>query len=143
MRDYPLITGLSLPPARAAGSTTLARTQDNATWYAARLPPAPSDLTVNLATEMWMKTLPAQVVPAETARRYPRIVNRLARNWEVPQMIEGIFDDLLYAKRRSRKGFPAPVQAEIRALFCLYQARNPRAPGKEDVWYAERMPARR
>ena len=141
MRDFPLLYPESFQPPVLANTPGPVRRDSGMSWTAARVPPAASDQTVNLAAQMWLKSLPEGYAPQETAAAYPRIVNRMARNWDAAPMLEAIFDDLLYAKRRGRKGFPVGVQREIRNLYVLHQSRTAKPAGKGDIWSAERMPA--
>lgn len=137
MRDYrPGLPGYLPVPGTAA--RTPGALNAEALWSSERLPPNPSDLTLNLATQMWLKQLPAGFVPEETAARYPRIVNRLARYWETPTMMEGVFDDLLFGKRRKREGFPKVVQAEINNLFQLFQTQRQPSKTRDAPWSLER-----
>jgi hypothetical protein len=93
-----------------------------------RQPPSPYDRTLVPATVNWMRELPATVSPRETASWFPRIVNRLARFWDSPPMAESIFDELLFERRRGRKGFPPKIQAELRSLYSYYRLRSQPAP---------------
>jgi hypothetical protein len=119
--DFDLGRNLSLP-ARADGSQ----------W---RQPPSPSDSVINAATVGWMKQLPPELAPVELAVQYPRILNRLARFWEIPGMIHEYFEDLLFAKRARRKGFAPNVKAEIIALCNYYRSLHPVDPAhSSDLW---------
>lgn len=89
-----------------------------------RQPPSPYDRTLIPATIQWMRSLPQSVRPMETAANYPRILNRMARFWETPPMIESIFDELLVDRRRGRQGFPARIQAELRHLYGHYRTQH-------------------
>lgn len=90
-----------------------------------RLPESPYDRSLNLAAINWLRALPQSLRPHAIPERYPRIINRLARYWNSPSMLELVFKDLLFAKRSGRKGFPPEVLGEIHALyshFCASQA---------------------
>lgn len=143
MRDFPLLYPDSYQPPVLGSGPGLARRDHGASWTAARVPLAESERSLNLAAQMWINSLPEGYPPQETAALYPRILNRIARNWDSAPMLDAIFDDLLYAKRRGRKGFPAGVQREIRNLYVLHQSRNAKSVGKGDIWSGERMPAAR
>jgi hypothetical protein len=106
------------PPARAIGPEQ-------------RQPPSPYDRTLVPATVNWMRELPAVVCPRETASWFPRIVNRLARYWDSTAMVESIFDELLFERRRGRKGFPPKIQSELRALYSFYRERT--RPGERST----------
>jgi hypothetical protein len=94
-----------------------------------RQPPSPYDRTLVPATLNWLRGLPDAVSPRETAGWFPRIANRLARYWDSAPMVESIFDELLFERRRGRKGFPPKIQAELRALYAHYRAQRAPAHG--------------
>lgn len=88
-----------------------------------RQPPSPYDNALDRAAASWLEQLPTAVQPRQTAARFPRILNRLARYWDTPVMTETIFNDLLVERRVGRKGFPPAILAELRALYVLHRAR--------------------
>jgi hypothetical protein len=93
---------------------------------------------LNLAAVAWMKEVPYVIAPHQTARLFPRIVNRLARFWDSPRMLDKIFDDLLDNKKRAgRRGFPQEVRGEIRVLHEHYRSLHPAKAIEEDVWAIE------
>jgi len=104
-------------------------------WNGRRQAPVEYDDSLNIATVAWLKELPNAVLPLETAHRYPRILNRLARYWGVPQMLDTIFEDLLLNERGERMGFPSVIEGEICALFNYYHSLQPSK--KEDVWSSD------
>jgi len=98
-----------------------------------RQPPSPYDHALNRSAATWLEDLPEPVRPRQTAARFPRILNRLARYWDTPVMTETIFNDLLLERRLGRKGFPPEILAELRALYVVHKARV--GDGKTtDVW---------
>jgi hypothetical protein len=64
----------------------------------------------------WMASLPADVRPAKSAERFPRIVNLLALEWANDAGIGALFTSLLIDQRGGRKGFPAEIVRELRVL---------------------------
>ena len=103
-----------------------------------RQPPSPYDRSLDKSAANWLRELPLPVRPRATVIRFPRIVNRLARYWDTPAVIEATFDDLLVDKRGGRKGFPPEIQTEIRALFTHYRKLHPANPEStveaSDLW---------
>ena len=85
-----------------------------------RQAPSPHDRGLNRSTIGWLNELPRTVVPLTLATRFPRIVNRLARFWDSPGMIEECFKDLLVDRRGGRKGFPDKILDELYALAQYY-----------------------
>lgn len=102
-------------------------------WESKRKPASPYDQTLNAAAGKWLESLPESVRPMELARRFPRIVNRLSRYWDVPAMTSECFDDLLVDKRGGRKGFPPEVLFDLRRLFTYWQTTR-RSSGSGDLW---------
>jgi len=64
----------------------------------------------------WLASLPEAARPVQTSIRYPRIVNRLALEWDDPAACRANFDELLYDHRGKRRGFPQDVHRELLAL---------------------------
>jgi hypothetical protein len=56
------------------------------------------------------------VRPTELASRYPRIVNKIARDWRVSSQLDRYFQDLLMDARGSRQGFPLKIVMELSTL---------------------------
>lgn len=105
-----------------------------------RQPPSESDRTLNRATLAWLDRLPRDLVPLSLAMRFPRIVNRMARFWDSPKVIDEYLDELLVDRRGKRKGFPKRVLEELCALARhVRQARGEAA--KTDLW--DSVPRRR
>ena len=74
--------------------------------------------------------------PERLCARYPRVANRLALCWAELDLTERLFDDLLNDRRGGRRGFPAPVLVELRALREVHVARRPPEP-EASVWSGE------
>jgi hypothetical protein len=101
-----------------------------------RQPESPYDRALNRSAITWLHDLPRTVRPRAAPLRFPRILNRLARYWDSPAMLDTVFDELLVDRRLGRKGFPAEILAEIRALYVFHKARKP-ALAETDTWSAE------
>ena len=76
----------------------------------------------------WLLSLPTGDRPLVLAAKYPRIVNILALQWGKPSACRAYFGDLLVDRRGNRKGFPADVHRELRALRDYYHDLNPPGP---------------
>ena len=83
-----------------------------------RRPPSATETRVGEVAMQWLLSLPKDVRPLECCKAYPHVVNHLAGWWDSPEALASYFDDLLHSRRKKRAGFPAPVQAEIQALFA-------------------------
>jgi hypothetical protein len=108
---------VSFDDARKALETKLREDQAKG-WSGERAPQPPEPLFE--ATARWMETLPSTLRPAEMAKTYPRIANRLADLWKRPSRCEGYFQTLMLDTRGGRRGFPPAVAMEISALAAHY-----------------------
>lgn len=81
-----------------------------------RQPASPFDKQLLIATVAWMRKLPRAVLPLATAQRFPRILNRLARSWNAPTLLEESFKHLLHDERGGRAGFPPAIYNELLKL---------------------------
>jgi len=68
----------------------------------------------------WLASLPPNVRPLALATKYPRVANRIAKEWREPRACRRDFDDLVYDKRGTRRGFPPDVYVELLALRAYY-----------------------
>lgn len=72
-------------------------------------------------TFRWLSTLPAHVRPMELAKRYPRIVNRIALLWNEQALCNKYLGSLILDRSRpDRAGFSAPIAKEIYHLHEYY-----------------------
>jgi len=76
----------------------------------------PRDSTLSKLAEEWRERLSPHVQTRSLCERYPRIANRIAICWSDPVLMRRLLDELLRDRRGGRKGFPAPVRAELAAL---------------------------
>ena len=79
----------------------------------------------------WLLSLDKEYFPMETARAYPRIINRLAETWNNPLVGSEYLDRLLTDDRGDRTGFPLGI---LRELIALKELRNTIDTGKKDIW---------
>ena len=68
----------------------------------------------------WLASLPPNVRPLSLATKFPRVANRVATQWGEPTACRRDFDDLVYDKRGTRRGFPPDVYVELLALRDYY-----------------------
>ena len=68
----------------------------------------------------WLASLPPNVRPLALATKFPRVANRIAHEWREPSACRRDFDDLVYDKRGTRRGFPPDVYVELLALRDYY-----------------------
>lgn len=102
-------------------------------WKKLRRSSAPPENTLGANAECWMKKLPESLVPHALAEKYPRIINRIARNWDAPSAMADIFEDLLIDKRGGRKGFDMNIHEEIRELYEHYRNDHPESSLSIDI----------
>jgi hypothetical protein len=89
-------------------------------WQEARRAPDASDTILQERKFKWIATLPAEIRPMATGRRYPRIVNRIGDLWGHCEYSRLYFQSLLIDRRKGRKGFPPEVRRELEALQRYY-----------------------
>ena len=68
----------------------------------------------------WLASLPPNVRPLALATKFPRVANRIAHEWREPSSCRRDFDELVYDKRGTRRGFPPDVYVELLALRDYY-----------------------
>ena len=68
----------------------------------------------------WLASLPPNVRPLTLATKFPRVANRIAEEWREQGACRRDFDDLVYDKRGTRRGFPPDVYVELLALRDYY-----------------------
>jgi hypothetical protein len=72
----------------------------------------------------WMAKLPPEKQPRACANKYPRIVNKLAAIWDMPEKANEYLRDLVVDKRGGvRQGFPMDVQQELQNLRGVKSAK--------------------
>lgn len=77
---------------------------------------SPLDDSLQRFTLAWMKSLPDSVKPLRCARQHPRVLNRIAMLWSLPDDCLDCLDGLLTDHRGNRAGFSPPVAIELRRL---------------------------
>jgi hypothetical protein len=97
-----------------------------------RHPLEKDDIELNVVAKAWVATLAEADRPKELVRRFPRIVNRIARLWKIPLQMDRCFDDLLTDNRGNRQGFPLPVLTELSSLKDYYNTKV--FPTRRSVW---------
>jgi len=60
--------------------------------------------------------LPEEVRPMRLATKFPRIVNRIARDWHAPHLLQPYLTSLVVDERGDRAGFSAPILEELLRL---------------------------
>jgi hypothetical protein len=68
------------------------------------------------STRRWVERLPVDVYPKLLAKRYPRIVNMIAAQWNDRAGCPKLFEDLLGDRRGGRSGFPPDAYRDIVGL---------------------------
>jgi len=77
-------------------------------------------------SKAWIQRLPPELVPAALAAQYPRIANLIATAWDDREGARVLFEDLLEARRKNRRGFPEAVERDLWNL--------------RDYWYTGLLP---
>ncbi len=125
---------VSLEDAKAAlaGSAPPAMPRPQEDWRKFRLNEGQVPEKLTREAFQWLASLPRSVRPNMLARRYPRIVNRVAEIWKRPLQCERYLDGLVLDHRGNRKGFPGDVTAEIATLKTHFLATS--GIVHHDVW---------
>jgi hypothetical protein len=109
-----------------------ARTVD---WTRLRRPEQPEDAALSVDAVPWLRNIPVPVRPLLVSRRYPRIINQMARNWAQVERTRGQFASLLLDTRGRRAGFPKGIVEELVRLRAHYETLQPTAtPVNATVW---------
>jgi hypothetical protein len=104
----------------AAADPTFAGSSDTTTgWHAVRRVFL-QDTPLHERSFKWLATLPIKVRPMATARRYPRIVNRICDLWAHCEYTRLYLQSLTNDRRGGRRGFPAAIRQELEALQRYY-----------------------
>jgi hypothetical protein len=88
-------------------------------WAAVRRAPRHSDEALTGTTRAWLRRLPAGRRPLRLCCRFPRVANRIAWCWHDPLQAGKVLEELLVDQRGNRRGFPRPVELELRRLRDL------------------------
>jgi hypothetical protein len=83
------------------------------------------------ATGLWLASLPAELVPRQLARDFPRIANKLCALWKRPSRCDVYFNELILVDREHRAGFPPAVMGELGTLAAHYAELY---PTRRSVW---------
>ena len=75
-----------------------------------------SDSQLTKESTALLASLDDGVRPKELASRYPRIVNKIARDWRLPSQLDRYFQELLMDTRGNRQGFPLKIVMELSTL---------------------------
>ena len=109
---------------------------EDARWQDQRRPPRHNDESLTGTARIWLRRLPAGQRPLKLCTRYPRVANLLAWNWHDPAATERALEDLLVDHRGGRRGFPRPIELELRRLRDFND--HGRADGDTGWWTALR-----
>ena len=77
------------------------------------------------ATKRWLAMLAPDVQPQALATQFPRLANRIAADWESPEMCRVFLHLLLVDQRGNRQGFPEDVARDILGLKSFYAELHP------------------
>ena len=119
----PTMYNLHRAPGRPAEAVSAHRPSPQAPLSADAAKRRQDPATVNRllsSTIDWLASLPPNVRPLALATKFPRVANRIAKEWREPSACRRDFDDLVYDKRGTRRGFPPDVYVELLALRDYY-----------------------
>ncbi len=106
----------------------------DAAFQAMRRAPESADMQLTEEGQALMSSLDEAVRPNELAARYPRIVNKIAREWRMPAQVDRYLQELLMDTRGNRQGFPLKIVMELSTLREHYtgMSSSARAAGAWD-----------
>lgn len=81
-----------------------------------RSPENPRDKTLSKVAHAWREGLAPPLQALALCEQYPRVANTIALCWSDPVLARVLLAQLMTDHRGGRKGFPAPVHAELKAL---------------------------
>jgi hypothetical protein len=103
---------------------------DDNRWQAQRRAFRHSDESLTGTARLWLRRLPANCRPLKLCARYPRVANRIAWCWPDPVTTEQVLEDLLVDHRGGRRGFPRPIELELRRLRSHNDQGRPGSSGE-------------
>ena len=86
-----------------------------------RRPAKQSDVELLPETRTLLAQLPSEVKITRLAVKFPRIANRIAKDWSRPHIIKPYLSSLLIDDRGGRQGFPPNVVAELLRISRYYE----------------------
>ena len=97
-----------------------------------RRAPGKDSAELSAAARALVASIGDEARPRELATAFPRIVNRMAELWRIPEEMNRYFEQLLTDKRGGRKGFPLGIVMELTLLKDYYQSKV--FPVAHDAW---------
>lgn len=80
----------------------------------------PTDVVLQPDTVRLLAELPKGVRLTRLAVKYPRIANRIAKDWMRPDLMRPYLRSLLIDERGGRQGFPPNIVAELLRISRYY-----------------------
>jgi hypothetical protein len=85
-------------------------------WEERRRKSVASDRALTGAAIDWVIALPVELRPRQLCETFPRVANHIAETWHDHAYTAKALERLLVDDRGGRRGFPPPVENEIRKL---------------------------
>jgi hypothetical protein len=82
---------------------------------------SPTDMVLQPDTMKLLAELPKDVRLTRLAVKYPRIANRIAKDWLRPDLMKPYLRGLLIDERGGRQGFPPNIVAELLRISRYYE----------------------
>jgi hypothetical protein len=98
--------------------------KESAIWAHKRKPQTEIDQKLSSVAEQWLSTLPVEVLPEFLVVRFPRIVNKIAANWNLKFNVNKYLDELTIKQREDRQGFPDDVFRELLKISIYSRSRD-------------------
>jgi hypothetical protein len=81
------------------------------------------------ATKRWLAIVAPDARPYALLSQFPRLANRIAADWNSPEMCRAFLCQLLVDQRGNRQGFPEDVARDLLALWSFYAELHPATEG--------------
>lgn len=94
-----------------------AASPDGLDWKMRRAPLPNVELALQSETHEWLRRTPRWLHPTQLCRHYPRLANRVARNWADAPQVARLLSDLMIDGRGNRHGFAPRIHREIERLY--------------------------
>lgn len=98
------------------------------------------DESLQRFTLVWMKSLPEAVRPMQCARHYPRVLNKIAALWGLPDRCLDQLAELQTDRRGNRQGFGHGVLQELQHLQAYRITLLPTPAAQEEPDFPPTVP---
>lgn len=73
---------------------------------------------------LWLNEIPEESRPIVLPKKFPHIVNAIAKHWKTPFNCNNYLDQLTIRQREDRQGFPVEVFRELMKITLISKKRS-------------------